>query len=88
MKESTKNLWAFGRFFNLFCIKFWELELCAKINYFENWQGSKYIDKMITSSTRPSFEEPFNEHWFGPNLVRPYISGEPQTQFQNIPVYM
>jgi hypothetical protein len=88
MKESTKNLWVFGRFFNLFCIKFWELELCAKINYFENWQGSKYIDKMITSSTRPSFKEPFNEHWFGPILVRPYTSIEPQTQFQNLHVYI
>jgi len=56
---------------------------------FENWQVSEYIDKMITSSICPSFEEPFNTGLeFGPMLVCPYISGEPQTQFQNLYVYI
>jgi hypothetical protein len=55
---------------------------------FENWQVSEYGDKLITSSIRPSFEEQFNEHWFGPILVHPYMSGEPQTQFQNLYVYI
>jgi hypothetical protein len=64
MKESTKNRWFFGRFFNPFFEKLRTvvIYLCQNqlFENFENWQVSEYIDKMITSSILPSFKEPMN----------------------------
>jgi hypothetical protein len=91
MKESKKNRWFFGRFFNL--ILFLNLRTVVipmpKSIIWNFWElAGKWIYRQDDNQQYPSLIQRTNEHWFGPVLVGPYISGEPQTQFQNLYVYI
>jgi len=87
LKESTKNRWFFGRFFNLFfSFKLRTLVIrMPKSIIWKFWElAGKWIYRQDDNQQYPSCIQRTNEHWFGPVLVCPNISGEPQTQFQNL----
>ncbi len=53
------------------------------------WElAGKWIYRQDDNQQYPSSIQRTNEYWFGPMLVCPYISGEPQTQFQNLYVHI